>query len=456
VDIAIVGAGAAGLAAAIFAGEAAAGKGLRIVLLEGAKKPGAKILVSGGGRCNVTNEMVTERDYWGGPRPIVRAVLRAFDHRRARQWMRSLGVALKLEPTGKYFPVSDNARTVLEALLRRVGEVGGELRAGTRVIGVERAAEGFTLPLAGGETLRARRLILATGGRSLPRSGSDGVGLTFAERLGHAIVPTTPALCPLVLRADAPDPAAARFAELAGVTLEARLELRDGAGRRLFAWTDSLVFTHFGLSGPGPMNLSRHLLRARLERPDETFTVTLGHPALPTPEAADRWLREQARAHPRRTIATALTELYPERLARLLAEGLGEGTATGAANAPSPLSQLRREERLALARRLAGLPLAVRRARGWACAETTAGGVDLREIDPRTLASRRAPGLYLCGEMLDVDGRIGGFNFQWAWASGYLAGRAAAASLLNSTSARDQRHGMGYTRDPTGQAGNIS
>jgi hypothetical protein len=417
-DIVIVGAGAAGLAAAIFAGETAADVSAtppRIVLLDGAKKPGAKILVSGGGRCNVTNAKLSERDYWGGPAPVIRSVLRSFDERRTIAWMRSLGVELKLEPTGKYFPVTDSARTVLEALLRRVAEVGVELRCASRVTAVEPCAEGFTLTIRDQPPLIARKLILATGGRSLPKSGSDGLGLDLARRLGHTIVPTAQALAPLVLGNGSPDPAAARLRELSGVTIAARLELLDATGRRLFAWTDSLVFTHFGLSGPAPMNLSRHLLRARLDRPDETFAVTLGHPELPTAEAADDWLRAQAAAHPRRTIAATLGELWPERMARLLA---GEDQA---------LSRLTRGARLDLSRRLARLPLPVADARGWAFAETTAGGVDLREVDPQTLASRRAPNLYLCGEMLDVDGRIGGFNFQWAWASGRLAGRAAVA-----------------------------
>jgi predicted Rossmann fold flavoprotein len=421
VDIAIVGAGAAGLAAAIFAGEAAraSGKGPSILLLEGARKPGAKILVSGGGRCNVTNEAVSERDYWSGRgnagSATIRRVLRAFDEKRTLDWMRSLGVTLKLEPTGKYFPLSDSARTVLEALLRRVREVGVELRAGTRVTAIKKCDDGFSLTLSRdgqASTLLARRAILACGGKSLPKSGSDGAGLDFAQRLGHTIVPTTQALSPLVWQANAGG-ATARLGGLAGVTIDGRLELREAGGRRLFAWTDSMVFTHFGLSGPAPMNLSRHLLRARLERPGATFVVTLGHPTLPTAEAADGWLRAQAATYPRRMTAPALRALWPERLARLLAGDAGE------------LGRLRREERLALARRLAGLELAVADARGWSFAETTAGGVDLREIDSRTMASRKADGLFLCGEMLDVDGRIGGFNFQWAWAGGWLAGRGA-------------------------------
>ena len=333
IDVAIIGAGAAGLSAAIFAGETAAGT-RRIVLFEGARRPGAKILVSGGGRCNVTNASVSERDYWGGPAPIIRSVLRAFDQRRTLEWMRSLGVELKLEPTGKYFPVSDSARTVLDALLRRVDAVGVELRSGVRVESVNRDGEGFLIALRNGERLRARRLILAMGGRSLPKSGSDGAGIEMARCLGHTVVPTVPALVPLVLAPDQPWPPAARLTELSGMTLTARLELREGTdGRRLFALTDSFVFTHFGLSGPAPMNLSRHLLRARHDRPGEPFTVALGHPDLPDLQAADAWLRDQTTAGPHRTAAQAVTALYPERLARLLTGEAADARANATRNA---------------------------------------------------------------------------------------------------------------------------
>jgi predicted Rossmann fold flavoprotein len=455
VDVAIVGASAAGLAAAIAAGESAAtnecpcagpaggpagapcrpsGLGdrqpLRIVLLEGARKPGAKILASGGGRCNVANARVSERDFWGGPAPLIRSVLRAFGGPATVDWLRGLGVDLKQEePTGKLFPMTDSARTVLEALLRRVGQVGVDLRVGTRVTGIEATGEGFRLEIRDAAPLVARRVILATGGRALPKSGSDGAGLEMAARLGHAIVPVTQALSPLILSANpalAPDLAARAFAHLSGLTVEARLELlQSPGGRRLFAWTDSVLFAHFGLTGPGPMNLSRHWLRARLERPGQAPVVTLGHPALPSPEAADAWLRDAARAHPQRSVEHVLADLWPARLARLLAGEDAIDASEGAA-ASRPIGKLRREARLALARRLARLPLAVVDARGWSFAEATAGGVDLRQVDPRTMASRRVPGLYFCGEILDVDGRIGGFNFQWAWSSGRLAGRAAA------------------------------
>ena len=439
-DIAIIGAGAAGLAAAIFAGEEAADSRARIVLLDGARKPGAKILVSGGGRCNVTNATVTPDDYCGGPRTIIRNVLRAFDERRTVDWMRSLGVELKEEPTGKLFPVTDSARTVLDALLRRLREVGVECRWGWRVNGVYPMEEGFELtatkagdstrPQRDDETepqrdddterrLTCRRLIVATGGLSLPKSGSDGAGLEWMRTLGHTIIPTTPALAPLVLRAG--EFPGGQFADLAGITLEVRLTLVSEAGKTIASRTGSVVFTHFGISGPAAMDLSRDIARWRMEHPGVVCRVLLGHPSLASAEAADHWLLERVRANPARMTASAAGELYPERLARLLGGEFGR------------LGELTRDARREAASRLAALPLEVRGDRGYSFAETTAGGVDLREVDPRTMESRVVPRMHLCGEMLDVDGRIGGFCFQWAWATGYLAGREAARGMAAAT-----------------------
>lgn len=410
-DLVILGAGAAGLTAAIFAGEAAQGCSLHIALLDGAKKPGAKILVSGGGRCNVTNERVTPDDFWGGPRTVIRNVLRAFDHRRTLTWMQNLGVELKLEPTGKYFPVTDKARTVLDALLTRVRSFGIKELYGQRIKSIRRLDCGYLLE-GDEEAFTTRKLIIATGGRSLPKSGSDGWGLEAVRRLGHTIVPTTPALAPLVLTANGY--AGGRFADLSGLTMPLRIGLYSQTGKALTELSDSLLFTHFGLSGPAALNFSRHWLRCE----ESGKAAALGHPDFRSAQDADEWLLREAQSHPKRAVETALQAIFPERLARLIA---GEGGMMGT---------LPKQQRRAIAGMMARLPIAIEGARGWSFAETTAGGVELREIDPRTMVSRVADDLYLCGEMLDVDGRIGGFNFQWAWASGYLAGRAAVRSLV--------------------------
>lgn len=402
------------MAAAIFAAEAS--PGLKIVVFESARRPGAKILVSGGGRCNVTNEAVKPDDYCGGSPAIIRNVLKAFDEHGTLEWMRGLGVPLKLEPTGKYFPESDDARTVLAALFKRLEELHVELRTAVKVKRVVPVGSGFEI-YAGREEpeLSAPQVIVATGGLALPKSGSDGAGLRWMRALGHKLVPTTPALAPLIVSAG-PWGKGAPTA-LSGLTVEGRLTLTSESGKKITACEGSLLFTHFGLSGPAAMNFSRHLARYRLEHPDDTPSVGLGLSGFKTLEEADAWLQTQAAAHPKRQVSTALEERMPGRLASIFTrpnERLGD---------------LTRQRRLDLARDLVAAPVNVEGDRGYTFAETTAGGVDLREIDPATMESRKVRGLYLCGEILDVDGRIGGFNFQWAWSTGYLAGRAAARSL---------------------------
>lgn len=383
----------------------------RILLLDGAKKPGAKILVSGGGRCNVTNKTVTEKDFNASSRPVVKRVLKAFNNRRTIDWMEEMGVALKLEETGKYFPVTDKARTVLDALHRRMDALGVELTPDTRVSRITRGDDGFRVELARGGEFVAARVIIATGGLALPKSGSDGAGLQWMRELGLKVNPVTPALAPLVFGDG--DPVGDALRGLSGLTTTVRLTLHEPGGGRLAETEGSLVFTHFGISGPAAMDISRHFSQWALANGGKLPEVRLSLPGFRHLDEANNWLMEQAGRFPKRQVATILEEVAPGRLAGVLAGGAGR------------MGDLRREERLELARRMSGLVLPVVGDRGYAFAETTAGGVDLSEIDPATMAVRRVPGLHLCGEILDVDGRIGGFNFQWAWASGYLAGRGA-------------------------------
>lgn len=414
-DIVIVGAGASGLSAAIAAGETSRGQ-LTIVLVDSTAHPGSKILVSGGGRCNVTNQSVSAQDYRGGPSSIIGKVLRAFDEAKTADWFKELGVPLKVEPDGKCFPRSDSARTVLEALQRRCRSLGVEEFFGARVNRIERDHDLFSLFQHGGEFVSARRLVVATGGLALPKSGSDGAGLNWMRELGHTIIPTTPALAPLVLNANTT--VGGRLREVSGVTLDLRLTFSDRDGRRIAEETGAVIITHFGLSGPAAMNISRAIARWRLEHADDPGVLTLGNPAFVKREDADVWLRDAAKQWPRRYVSNALWELFPSSVCELLGDGFQR------------MADLTREGRRELSERLSCLKVDVAGLRGYASAEATAGGVCLREIDARTMESRVVPGLHLCGEILDVDGRIGGFNLQWAWASGHVAGQAAARLCL--------------------------
>jgi len=334
-----------------------------------------------------------------------------------------MGVPLKCEPSGKYFPKTNQAKTVLSALLDRIHGLGIDLLTGLRVTELRSEKSGFVIGV-GSERgdqrqISAQRVIVATGGLALPKSGSDGTGLSLMEQLGHTIIPTTPALTPLVIE---PGPTiGGRFAEFRGITVAARLQLCIGERTRALVELDgSLVFTHFGISGPAAMDLSRHWLRVKLDQSQTSVRVFLGIPALKTIAEAKAWLQNVASNHPRRLIATALEELLPSRIAHTLAAEIGTKTV---------LAQVSRDHRRWLAEQLVRMPLEVIGTRGYTSAEATAGGVDLHDIDWRTMESRRFRGLHLCGEILDVDGRIGGFNFQWAWSSAYLAGRSAVEAL---------------------------
>ncbi len=410
-DLAIVGAGAAGLAAAIFAGEAAreSGRAARIVLLDGAKTVGAKILVSGGGRCNVTHDVVGADDF-NGSKPIIRNILAAFDEKAAVRWFESMGVRLEREETGKLFPATDSARTVLDALLGRCAQLGVTLLSGHRVLSVSRATtlndEGFLIRHEHGE-LPAHRVVLASGGRSLPKTGSDGGGYSIAKTLGHTVSETYPALVPLVLDDRM------FHAQLSGLSHEAELST-FADGKRIDRRTGSLLWTHFGVSGPVVMDASRHWVMAAAKSADAELRCSV-MPGMSF-EDAEAWLFGEAEARPRVSVGKVCASRLPERLALALLRHAG--TEPGLA-----MGQLSRAARRGLVHALTALPLPVVRDRGWNYAEVTAGGVPLPEIDFRTMESRKTPGLYLIGEILDCDGRIGGFNFQWAWATGYLAGR---------------------------------
>jgi predicted Rossmann fold flavoprotein len=412
-DIVIVGAGAAGLATAIFTRQRA--HSLSVLVLDGAPRPGAKILVSGGSRCNVTNTVVTERDYWGGPSSIVRRVLRAFPATDAVAFFARAGVALHEEPDGKLFPDSNRARDVLDALLRQLTASGAELLSACRVTAVTRQDDGFRIATSRGEFMTPR-VVLATGGQSLPKSGSDGAGYAMAQALGHTLVPTTPALAPL--RLDAAGEGAIHT-EIPGVSLDTALTLWvDGAvAIRL---RGALLWTHFGISGPVVLNLSRHWLRAKHEGHDARATANF----IPDMryEDADRFWLDECRDKPRGTLAAALSRLLPASMADAVVAALRLDGAT-------LLGHLPRDDRRRLVHALVEWPLPIVDSRGYNYAEVTAGGIDLREINPATMESRVCPGLYLVGEIVDVDGRLGGFNFQWSWSSAFVAAKGLARDL---------------------------
>jgi predicted Rossmann fold flavoprotein len=371
----------------------------------------------------VTNTVVTERDFWGGPSTIVRRVLRALPVDQTIAFFGELGVPLHEEADGKLFPDSNRSRDVLDALLGEAERVGAALLADHRSTDIVRDPQGFRIVTNRGDVFAAT-VVMATGGLSLPKSGSDGAGLQIARRLGHTIVATTPALTPLVL--DAVDQMHGR---LSGVSLDTELAVWiDGAvAIRL---RGSMLWTHFGVSGPVALNASRHLLRAQAD--GRTASITANFRPGRSFDDVDQELLRAGGTKPKAALRTVLAGIVATSMAEaLLADAHVDGRID--------MAHLTRDDRRRLARALTQWPLPVTGARGYSVAEATAGGVALTEIDPATLQSRVCEGLYLVGEMLDVDGRLGGFNFQWAWSSAFVAARALAGGPAGAERRMDSR-----------------
>jgi predicted flavoprotein YhiN len=436
-EVVVVGAGAAGTFAAIAARGAVDSRGARaaapadaprVLLRDGRDPPGRKILVSGGGRCNAGPTRVSERDFVSDAPPVVRTLLAGFPPSSVQAFFRALGIEFLEEPGGKWFPRSGGARGVRDTLLRAASEAGVETDFRAPVASVERVGDRWQVDGA-----PAERVIVATGGLSVPSTGSDGFGLALARRLGHAVVEPVPALAPLWCEV----PAA-----LAGVTLPAIVTASDADGRVLRRAAGALLFTHRGVTGPAAFDVSgvvaRRLAEKRAVRvhfdfwtlaaPDGPWSRFLGLPKppgvclpdAPAPSdaaAVERALLDATAESPRLAAGSVLARRLPRRLVDLLVPA-----------AATSLANLSREDRRAAARAVAAYEPALLGAGGFDRAEVTEGGVPLRELDRRTLESRLAPGLHFCGEVCNATGRLGGFNFQWAWASGLAAGRGAAAA----------------------------
>jgi predicted Rossmann fold flavoprotein len=405
-DIVVLGAGAAGLVAAFRAAEL----GQRVLLLEKNRKPGVKILMSGGTRCNIThatdNHGIVEA--YGPPGRFLHSALAALSVQDTVQLFEDEGVVTKVESTGKVFPVSNRAFDVLEALLRRLRRSGATLAVSEPVSDLTASADGSRVvtPL---RTITTRRVILTTGGRSYPGCGTVGDGYRMAAAFGHTIVSPRPALVPITTAAE-------WVADLRGVTLpDVQLRIYQDK-QQLTARRGSLLFAHFGLTGPVALDVSRVV-----SGHPEPRTLHLEIDLLPNiPEAEfDQFLQSESLTSGKKQLATVLATHLPHRLAETLLILTGQTADRKAAG----LSRSDRGKLVAAAKRLA---VPVTGTLGFEKAEVTAGGVSLDEVDSRTMQSKQQPGLYLAGEVLDLDGPIGGYNFQAAWSTGWLAGTRAA------------------------------
>jgi hypothetical protein len=398
--VVVVGAGAAGLVAAIVAADA----GCAVTLLERTSDAGRKILISGGGRCNVLPERLEPRRFvTSSPVPLVQRFLRSWPLEAQRRFFETdVGIALKLEAESrKWFPVSDRARDVRDGLVDLAGRRGVQIRFNTDLVDLRQTNDGWRVETTVGD-LDATAVVVATGGLSVPSTGSTGTGLTLAAALGHIVHETYPALTPLTA-----EPAC--HARLSGVSVQVRLRAASAGGHA--EAQGGFLFTHRGYSGPAVLDVSHVAVRSRTAAPRASLRVKWCE--------MDEQSWQQALTAASGLILTTLAKPLPQRLAeQILIESGIPLDRRGA--------ELRRQERSALVNLLVNYPLPWTGDEGYKKAEVTGGGVALDEVDPRTLESRRHRGLFFCGEMLDAFGPIGGHNFAWAWATGRLAGLGAS------------------------------
>jgi predicted Rossmann fold flavoprotein len=404
-DVVVVGAGAAGLFAAMRSAE----RGRRTLLLEKNNKLGVKILMSGGTRCNITHQTNARgiANAFGRNGSFLHSALAALSPERVVDLMNEWGVATKVESTGKVFPVSNRALDVRDALVNAAKSAGADIRPASGVRSIEIAPNGFNT-ITDRETIPSQSLILTVGGMSYPGCGTTGDGYAWAAHWGHTIVPPRPALTPLVT-------ANGWMNELSGLTIddvELTLKTKLAPYRQLDRRRGSFLFTHSGISGPVALDISGTITAQANVNDVRLFANFL--PATSAHAFRDEWT-SRCRADGKKHVTTVLGYWLAKSLAAALIRQVD-------IREDLPVAELSRSKTEQLFALIFALPIDVHGTKGFDKAEVTAGGVHLSEVDSRTMESKLVPRLFLAGEILDLDGPIGGYNFQSAFSTGWLAG----------------------------------
>ena len=409
----VVGGGAAGMTAALFAARA----GARVTLLEKNEKLGKKVYITGKGRCNVTNVCEDIQDFLRevprNPRFLFSA-LRFFSPRDMLSLLQELGCETRIERGRRAFPVSDHASDVTKALEKGLRQAGAEIRLHTEVRRVLTDETGVSgVELANGQTLNAPKVIVCTGGVSYPSTGSTGDGCRWARETGHPVSPARPSLVGLCTRETWP-------MDLQGLTLKNICLTGYSCGKMIYSEQGELLFTHFGVSGPLVIECSCHL--------PESGQCELKLNLKPgmTREQLDQRLTRELSAAGKKQLGTVMQALLPQRFAALFPGLCG-------VDGKMPCSQVTSGMRAGIAEALQALPLTVTGPRPIAEAIVTRGGVDVKALSPNTMESKKVPGLYFAGEVIDVDAHTGGYNLQIAWSTGALAGKSAADACPEET-----------------------
>lgn len=398
--IGIIGAGPAGMTAALHAAQA----DTHVLLFDGNPAVGRKLLVTGSGRCNLTNAGVRAGRYACGSPDALARLLKRFGRPELLAFLNSIGVLAQPTDDGWYYPLSESAATVVDAFAAALAVRGVELRLGSRVTVLGGEAGNFHITLDGGQVERVDRLVAAFGGKAYPNLGARGELFATLERMGHTVLPLRPALAPVVCEMRP-------YQKLQGVRLDVTARLWENE-RLLGETSGNLIFTQWGLNGPAVMDLS-HLVSARPDRPLRlTLNLLAGH------EAEFRRLFEQNRAS-EAPLRVLLGAALPPKLAAWVVENAG-------LNADAPVREVSKNSLARTWQQITALPLEVKGTRDFEFCQVAAGGVPLDEVTPETMESTRRAGLYLAGEVLDVVGPCGGYNLQFAFSSGAVAGMNAA------------------------------
>jgi len=386
-DVVVIGAGAAGLMCAF----TAAARGRKVLLIDHANKAGKKILMSGGGRCNFTNMYTEPANFLSGNPHFCKSALARYTQWDFIEMVGRHGVPYHEKKLGQLF-CDNKASDILGMLLDECEQAGVDLRLDTSVQSIEKGELGYLLQSSAGE-FACQSLVIATGGLSIPTLGASGFGYQVARQFGHSVLPTRAGLVPFTIT----EPLLKSMCEsLSGTSVEDCLVSCNGQSFR-----ENILFTHRGLSGPAILQVSSYW------QPGDTIEINL----LPHLDLVE-WLDEQRRERPNTELKTLLGELFTRKMATLLAEHWFVS---------KPLKQYSAAELAEIAEKLSNWRVMPAGTEGYRTAEVTIGGVDTREVSSKTMESLKAPGLYFVGEVLDVTGHLGGFNFQWAWASGYAA-----------------------------------
>lgn len=411
--VAVIGAGAAGLAAAISAGSLLQESGGSVLLLEKLDRVGKKILATGNGRCNLSHEPLDLAAYHGRDPAFCQPALARYDLDSTKKWFEQLGLQLRLDPDGRIFPYSYQATAVLDLLRHALTCLPVNLQAESAVTSLKKTGQGdFSLQCAGGKNYRASQVIVATGGQAAPAFGCSGDGYGLFLDFGHRLIAPVPALVQLLADKQAVRP-------WTGIRVQAGAALYQH-GQLLRQEEGEVLFTEYGLSGPPILQLSRQVATRDLAG----LVLQIDFlPKIGLDELQD-WLR--ARCSPAKGLANEhlLTGLVHKKIGQGLLRQLS----------PAPLTTPAAQNSKGLLVDLAGLlkqwPVKITGTRGWNQAQVTAGGLATADFWPDTLQSKKAAGLFAAGELLDIDGDCGGFNLQWAWSSGRLAGQMSAQAWL--------------------------